>query len=140
LVSPFSGRNNWPQVPVPKGVNLKGEKLGGYPLGKVIRRKRRAVLSHQLCRFAGGSARASGIVEGWMKYATVGGCKDRLLLILSWTITALTRQLPDSFKKLFGKTAEVLCNFRRLNCIVQSFAHHRQNVVEAVCQIPLGPI
>ena len=50
------------------------------------------------------------------------------------------KQLPDSFKKLFGKTAEVLCNFWRLNCIVQSFAHHRQNVVKAVWQIPLGPI
>jgi hypothetical protein len=44
------------------------------------------------------------------------------------------------FKELFGKAAEVSRNFRRLNCIVQRFAHHRQHIMKILWQVLFGPI
>jgi hypothetical protein len=41
---------------------------------------------------------------------------------------------------LFRKTPEVLRDFLRLNSVVQGFAHHRQDIVKAIWQIPFGAI
>src|SRR5215467_10484755 len=53
-------------------------------------------------------------------------------------VLSLIGELPNAFQKLFGKATKVACSFRRLNRVVQGFAHHGQNIVELRGQILLS--